>query len=201
MYQFFSINVEQFNEDALFNEKMTQVSPERREKIQRQRFRKDKNLSLGAAVLIDEGLQGYGLREKDMTYEITGNGKPVFSTCRQIHFNVSHSGEMAIAVFSDREIGCDIEKVSDREIDSLEQIARRAFQTDELAWMMAQPGEEEIRKAFYRLWTHKESYLKTLGKGVGEMRSLRKEDETGFHFYEKETEGYICAICEKEEAF
>lgn len=192
------MNVEQLNQDALFEEQLSQVSTWRRDRICSLRFRKDRNLSLGASILLREGLQRYGLREKEMQYDLTAYGKPVLSAHPQIHFSLSHSGEMAVAVFSDGEVGCDIEKIDDREEENLIRIANRFFSKKEYTWMMAQKEEAERRKAFYQLWTRKESYLKAFGTGLSELDRIREKTYEQARFSEEVVPGYICTICEME---
>jgi phosphopantetheinyl transferase len=45
-------------------------------------------------------------------------------------------------------------------------MANRYFSRDEQNWLAAQPPHDHDR-AFFRLWTHKEAYLKAQGHGLG----------------------------------
>ncbi|MCD7736265.1 MAG: 4'-phosphopantetheinyl transferase superfamily protein, partial [Lachnospiraceae bacterium] len=90
------------------------------------------------------------------------HGKPFFPDFPEIHFSLSHSGEMAMAVFADTEIGCDIELKK----QANEKLARRFFCPEEYAWMARAKDEPERKERFYRLWTLKESFLKATGWGL-----------------------------------
>jgi 4'-phosphopantetheinyl transferase len=78
-----------------------------------------------------------------------------------IQFNLSHSGAY-ILIAVGREIhGVDIERMERRL--NLEGLAGRYFSPAEYAWWEAQG---KARQAFFKVWTHKESYLKATGQGI-----------------------------------
>ena len=59
-------------EDELKN----RLSAARQEKIERLRYEADKRLSLGAGLLLDQGLKRFGLREQTEVFGTVENGKP-----------------------------------------------------------------------------------------------------------------------------
>lgn len=78
------------------------------------------------------------------------------------HFNVSHSGEMALcALGNQQKVGVDIEHM--KPINRLESMMERCFSADE---------QQQIRnadrpfQAFLQHWTCKEAYLKAIGMGL-----------------------------------
>ena len=138
------------------------LSQERQEKIKARRFEKDKLQVLGAGILLDMGLKEYGLREKDAAIVYGDNQKPYLKDYPVIHFNLSHSGTMAMAVFSDREAGCDVEQVREARMG----VARRYFTQAEQTALESQPTQEAKNQLFFQIWTLKESYLKATGEGM-----------------------------------
>jgi 4'-phosphopantetheinyl transferase len=81
-----------------------------------------------------------------------------------LRFNVSHSGDYALLAFSlARDVGVDVERVEDRlDVDSL---AQSCFSAPELqSFQGCMPGERLT--TFFRYWTSKEAYIKTLGGGL-----------------------------------
>ncbi len=150
------------NDDCIFQAAYAQMSGERRRKTDRFKFRKDKNLCLGAGMLLDYGLRAYGLREAELHYGLLDHGKPYFMEEPTIHFNISHSGTKVMASFADCEIGCDIEKIADADL----KIAERFFCDSEYAAIMEKRTPQEQNELFYRLWTLKESFLKATGLGL-----------------------------------
>ena len=162
MEKLYSMNVSVYQDDALFRESFRLLSETRKQKVDAFRFRKDKNLCLGAGVLLDRALQVYGLSERVMEYGETGNKKPAFLNAPEIHFNISHSGEMVILVVSDDPVGCDIEQIGTADL----RISRRFFTENEHALLAACRSDGERNDLFFRMWTIKESYMKYTGEGM-----------------------------------
>ena len=142
-------------EDPLQNQRLLElVAPERREKVIRYRMPDDRKRSLGAGIILRRILHENGLTENDLRY--SGNEKPVAAS---VFFNVSHAGDYVVGVSSNCEVGCDIEKIRKAPME----IAWRHFQATESACIQAAPDSD---KAFFTLWTLKESYMKMTGKGM-----------------------------------
>ncbi|MCI8661134.1 MAG: 4'-phosphopantetheinyl transferase superfamily protein [Lachnospiraceae bacterium] len=138
------------------------LSVNRQQKIQRFRYAQGKALSLGAGLLLDYGLREYGLREKDVVLSYGSDEKPYLQDYPMIHFNLSHSNSMAMAVFGDQEIGCDVEQIGTPDY----RIVRRFFAEEEAEVIEEQINDREKTRMFYRFWTLKESFLKVTGKGI-----------------------------------
>jgi 4'-phosphopantetheinyl transferase len=80
------------------------------------------------------------------------------------HFNVSHSGEIALLAFcADAELGIDVELVHD--IEDTESIVRRFFCAEEVDQWLELPAHLG-QKAFYDCWTRKEAVVKAMGGGL-----------------------------------
>lgn len=160
MIQIRYLSVEPLLKEETFARFLEEVSPFRKEKIRALSSLKDRALSLGAALLLDEQLRGYGLREQQMQYGFTAHGKPYFPDLPDLHFSISHSGEMVAVAFCEREIGCDLERIRPRNLKTSE----RFFAPKEIEWLSTF-SEEQKNESFLRLWTLKESYLKATGRG------------------------------------
>ncbi len=138
------------------------LSEERQEKIRRFSHPKGKCQSLAAGLLLDAGLQKYGLREREVRILTGENGKPYLPDFPQLHFNLSHSGTAVMAAFAPCSVGCDVEAVG---VPNL-RVAGRFFAQEEQALLARCQSDEEQAELFYRLWTLKESYIKMLGTGM-----------------------------------
>jgi 4'-phosphopantetheinyl transferase len=91
-------------------------------------------------------------------------GKPELAAPAGIHFNVSHSGGLALLAFSwDGEIGVDVEQI--HPLEDMLDIAARFFSAEEAADLMSLPASERV-DAFFRCWTRKEAYVKAVGDGL-----------------------------------
>ncbi len=74
-----------------------------------------------------------------------------------LHFNISHSGDIILIAISNSEIGVDVEKVDNN--FSYEEILPRNFSDEEIRFIK-KPED------FYLLWTRKEALLKATAKGL-----------------------------------
>lgn len=161
MKQVYKLNTKMLEDLETFFSYYEKLSAQRRKKIDGYRMKKDKMLSLGAGILIDKGLEKFGLREANVRIAEKMHGKPYFPDYPDIHFNVSHSKKMVVAVFADVEVGCDIEYVDSVDL----KIAERFFCKPEYEFIMGHQ-EQERKEAFYRIWTIKESFMKAVGSGM-----------------------------------
>ncbi len=182
------------------------LASERREKIEKVKPSQEKRLSLAAGILLDVGLQSYGLKESEMMIATGVEGKPYFPDRPDIRFSLSHSGTLAMAAFSDYEVGCDIQQMREMPPKRMQGIASRFFCPEETEWMTKpdRPIDQKIR--FYRLWVLKESYLKLTGQGLkSPMNSfyfsinstgveLRTETEGEYQIQEYSFGGYRAAV-------
>lgn len=62
----YQMDVRELEDEKIFRKYYEELSEARRKKVDRHRTPEGRRLSLGAGVLLDYGLQTYGLREKDV---------------------------------------------------------------------------------------------------------------------------------------
>ena len=176
-----------------------EMPPYRKEKIRTLRLEKDRQLSLCAGRLLSAAMRDNGL-DPEEEIMFGPHGKPYLKDYSGVfQFSLSHAGTMAMGVFSvsecgnAAEVGCDIEKI--RSVS--EKIAGRCFTPAEQAYLDSIQEKEEKKKAFFRLWTRKESLLKCIGSGFsGEFRTdLSAAEKKQFCFAEGETEEYVYSVC------
>lgn len=204
------IDVTQFDNETLFQDKLKLLSPYRQQKIALLKHAKDRNRSLGAGIALDHALETYGLREKSVEYEFGEWGKPSLKYQPNVYFSLSHSGDYAICSIGDKAIGNDIELIKHGRL----KVADRFFAKEELDWMYAVQDEEEITQRMFRIWTMKESFLKATGKGIslplGDFAVIVDEDKDKirvkhsynakfYHMKEyADIDGYRVAVCCEE---
>ena len=136
------------------------VSPLRRRKASAYLNERDRQLSLGAELLLNYGLQKISPQTPRPAETIADvHGKPRL-TGSPLHFNLSHSGAYAVCAICDRPVGVDVEQ----EVEMGLEIARKFFHPDEYRRIAASPNPTSC---FYKQWVLKESYMKAVGLGFG----------------------------------
>ncbi len=204
------LDVRQFQDEKLFQEKRERLSPYRQQKLALLKHEKDKNRSLGAGILLDHALSPYGLKERRMEYEFGEWGKPAFKYYPEIHFSLSHSGDYAICSIGDKPVGNDIEGIRQGHL----KVADRFFTGEEREWMYQGKNEEEITERMFRIWTMKESFLKVTGRGMSlslrdfavcmdeekqKIHVRHRVDAKYYHMKEyRDIEGYGVSVCCQE---
>lgn len=96
-----------------------------------------------------------------LAISIAEGGKPYLVSEPGIHFSLSHSGNWAVCALSDHPVGVDIERCEPGRRD----IASRFFHREEVRYLnTVLPSARD--DAFYKLWTLKESFVKSTGRGL-----------------------------------
>jgi 4'-phosphopantetheinyl transferase len=100
----------------------------------------------------------------ELRFRYGENGKPsIDSPGHPVHFNLSHSGAMAMLAVAGQPVGVDVEPLMERR--SVQGIARRVFTPDQLDHLAGLQGTE-YQQQFLCLWTDLEARVKALGEGV-----------------------------------
>lgn len=169
-------------EDAL-----KQVSQQRREQALKFAHESGRRLSLAVYMLLMEGLQKeYGIT-KPPVFEYLDGGKPVIAGHPEIHFNFSHSGNVALCAIDNQPIGVDIEMP-------------RKITPSLISYTMNEDEREKIASAtdqitmFLSFWTKKEAVLKLTGEGIhNDLKSVLAHPEN-YVFETKTTAKYIYSV-------
>ncbi len=189
-----------FDEKEAYQTAYQSVSEQRRKKVDSYRLCKDKQLSLGAGVLLEQELQRLGITEYSLAYG--EHRKPYLADNESVFFNLSHSGTLAACVFYKREIGLDIQKIK----PVSEKLIKKVTTDTEYDYLMS-CGEDERRFLFFRLWTAKESYMKYLGSGLslspkrlevtfGKTLTIKHDGNAVSAVFDEQTlDGYVLTVC------
>ncbi len=147
-----------------------QLSPSRKERIDRLRRPEDRQRSLAAELLVQELLKEH--------YGVTGaklcckpNGQPYLENCR-LQVSISHCGQMVACAVSKMPVGIDIERI--RPIDL--RIARHTCVPEELDYLQASErgvcSDPDVLRRFFEIWTAKEAYFKKCGTGITDLKGI-----------------------------
>lgn len=202
-------NILPLQDEALYEELLRYVPAERQARIARCGKQEDRMRSLGAGLLLEYGLRSLGcsllssVQGTRMLRLACGvHGKPELSGEVGVHFNLSHAGDYAAAVFDDDEVGIDMERTRRVNVN----VMRRQFTAAENAYLRSKPD------AFLRLWTRKESYCKAVGEGLhlplssfdvledqvtgAKVPDIKTADAKEFYLYtEVPAEEYVLSVC------
>jgi 4'-phosphopantetheinyl transferase len=141
-----------------------------RARAQNLRFEHDRRRFVIAKGLLRNLLAGYlSVAPNEIQFSLGQSGKPEIADRQQhrqspLHFNQAHSGHLGIYVLSrKRRVGVDIEEI--RPFPDMEQLAPMIFSKQEMEAFHSL-GDDEKQNAFFSTWTHKEAFVKAIGKGL-----------------------------------
>ena len=208
MLRVYVVNCKELQSEDIFNERIGNIPFVRIEKCLKHKTMEGKSQSLGASLALSEALKELGFSKAEIRNAdilVSEHGKPYINN---VFFNLSHTVDMAVCAVSDCEIGVDVEKIRDFNLN----IVKRFFCESEYRYLMSiKDNKEKMQNEFFRLWTLKESYIKANAKGLfigldsfefdtgsGELRSrlIKSPDNTEWFFNEiKDFALHKIAIC------
>lgn len=154
---------------------------------------KDAQSSMLGTLLLKNGLQKLGFNYFNLQTATKNNSKPILEI-ENLHFNISHSGQIVVCALSDCcEIGIDIEIIRNIEIIDFKE------QMTDYEWNYIYRAEHPD-SAFFEYWTQKEAVLKANGCGIiDSLRSFEiKNKQTQFensHYFIEELLINTNAMC------
>ena len=144
------------------------LSAKEQARASRFRFARDRGRFIAARSLLREILALYlNTSAQRLSFGYSAYGKPFLAGAEHstLRFNVSHSLDtMLLAIAHMREVGVDVERVSNNGV-AVEEIAETVLSEPEKQ-ALARLGDEDKRINFLRFWTRKEAYIKADGRGV-----------------------------------
>ncbi|MBU3186307.1 4'-phosphopantetheinyl transferase family protein [Clostridium estertheticum] len=155
------------------------LSEERKQKVNKIRFKKDKIQSIIVYCLLKHGLREFYNFKQMPNFSYNEYNKPYFIDSN-IQFNLSHCLNAVCCSISYQEVGIDIQD----KVACYENILNYSMNLNEIIEIESSLNPIDI---FYRYWTLKESYLKCIGTGIND--DLNKIDFSAFSqekFYYKE---------------
>ena len=166
---------------------LKKVSIQRREQALKFAHEGGRRLSLAVYLLLMEGLQKeYGITEPPV-FEYLEGGKPIIKGHHEIHFNFSHSGNVALCAIANQPVGADIEMP--RKITP--SLVSYTMNEEERAIIASEPDQI---MTFLSFWTQKEAVLKLTGEGIrSDLKKVLGTPEK-YHIETVTTEKYVYSI-------
>ena len=203
----YALNIKNVEQDDFF-EKIRKKYPLRDQRIDKFYNEKDRVRCLYAEVITRYALFNLGVDSNSVVIERDINGKPQLSNTKNLHFNISHSGDWVVCAISSSDVGIDVEEIKDNYIMD---IAKNCLTDNEYGQLLYCEQCTQVSK-FYKFWTLKESYMKMTGRGMSlpldsfevvpteEGFVLGKSSERPCFFETMEFDGYIFSVS-SERAF
>ncbi len=180
-----------FEKEGVFEHFMEKVNEQRRRKVLRCKNEEDKQCSLLVGVLLRYALEQSGYDYEKLDFFVTPEGKPMQNDVPELFFSLSHSGNYAVCIISDREVGVDLEWKNRKQLEpgreeGLGAIAKKVFSFQEYEEYIS-ASEEAKKEMFLKYWTRKEAMGKALGKGLAmDFSKINGLDENFLSFWLKE---------------
>lgn len=177
-------DIEIFRDTDEYLTAISNLSKERRNKALSYKNDNDKLLSVMAGTLLEKAMDDFNCH-----YPLIRDGLGYLHSRgdNRKFFSLSHSGNLAVCVVSDKNIGIDIE-ASDR-------FDNARYLNTELGFVkkiLSEPEKEYFKQncntdTISRIWTRKESYSKILGKGIAmDLRTINTLDEALYNSFNVE---------------
>lgn len=136
----------------------------------------------------------------EVNFEKNEHQKPFLAENQNLHFNISHSGDWVVFLFASSACGVDIERIKP-DFD-FEGMMPSVFHPHEIDWIN---GQNDRNRAFFKLWTIKESLLKAQGTGLvndlnqWDLTSTQKMSDPDWHVQTFSVgDDYYLSTCVKE---
>ena len=152
-----------------------QLSPSRKDRIDRLRRQEDKVRSLAAELLVYQQLkEHWNIPSAKLHCKATG--QPYLPN-HSLHVSISHCDEMVACAISQVPVGIDVERIRPVPFP----LFRHICTPEELQHLLnnsAPPAnqtlchDENTLRLFFEIWTAKEAYFKKCGTGITDLKSV-----------------------------
>lgn len=144
------------------------VSEERIKYASKYKFEIDRRRSLAVEALLNAALKSEGYNGDwpvrvghEKNWRPYFMGEVILPGYEQVYFSLSHAGDYVAAVIDCKPVGIDIEMIKAHN----KLIEEKYFSEGEQKLIEEDPDGSEV--GFFRLWTMKEAFLKSIGGGLG----------------------------------
>ena len=167
-----------------------EISDFRKEKILSAENLGERQRMINTAKALKAGFSELGITENGVIYGFSENGKPYAENFPDVHFSISHTNNLSLVAFCDKEIGIDCENT------------QRDISTDILSRYFSKEEVSAFSTSAITLWVTKEAFVKYTGKGFAMGRDEIKipyfENELsldGLWFKKLTLDGYTVVVC------
>ncbi len=171
--------------DSEFEKWYSMMNISKQERVDRFRFDEDKKRTVAGEMLARKMIaEQCNVLPETISFGVSQSGKP-YAEGINIHFNISHSGDLVVCAIADSPVGIDIEKI--RQIDY--SILKQVCSNEELNRLAScgerSPEGTKVLRKFFEKWTEREASYK-----VGTKKYSISHPETD--------KGYILCIAQSK---
>lgn len=103
----------------------------------------------------------------ELVFEENEFGKPFVTNNTDIHFSLSHSGNILVCAVASFNIGVDCQIIDIKNAAKCRKIAERFYSPQEKQFLEELYDADYIN-SFFKIWAKKEAYIKYTGKGLSQ---------------------------------
>ena len=169
-------DIRSFSEEE-YQKAFAMIDEQKRARLAKTRQRKDR----WRTVIADSMARGMlselmGCAPEDIVFAYEENGRPYVPNA-SYRFNISHSENVVAVAVHTADIGVDVEKIRDVPMA----MARKYFCAAENLYLFGHEPQDtdfaavaapDVLLRFFEIWTAKEAYLKSMGRGLIHLRSV-----------------------------
>ncbi len=191
----YSLNLVDFS-DSDYISAFESMSDERKARVEKLGNAAQKRARVAADMLCRKAIsETCGYNAADIIFQTNEYGKP-YAANADVFFNISHSADAVVCAVSENEIGIDIEKIRPTHPNTVKRFATES----ELEYI-----NNDINKQF-TVWCLKEAYFKCIGTGLNsKIKDVEFSFDGGISCSAENFslslhtvfDGYVCAVCEK----
>lgn len=200
MVNLYAVDISKLPDPRVLPKVMESLSSQRKKRIAYCGQESARRQRLGAGLLLQQVFRMHGIESDVLQFE--DGGKPIVDG---LSFNLSHSGNLVLCAVGSQDVGCDVEKLR----EAPKKVGSRFFTEQEQDYLNTL-DDEEYDRAFFQIWTMKESYVKMTGEGLRVPLSMletdrgtplgmiRNGEREVCHYKEYDIPGYQVVVCAKE---
>lgn len=191
-------NINEYSKNDI-NNFYNRLYSKKRNKVNKYKRQKNKISSIIGDMILSEILITYSLSYDNLDFAINENGKPYIKN-ENYYFSISHSFDYIITTVSKKNIGIDIEKIRETQINTINYFATES----EKKYILS--SNTNIEERIFKIYTLKEAYFKMKGANLNEIFSVEfkiendnvycSDDNVRVGFI-NDIKGYIISYCEE----
>lgn len=161
------------------------MSGERRLKVNNFLYDEDRRRTVAGELLARKMISSFTAMPIDeISFAVGKFGKP-YVLNSGVQFNISHSDNVAVCCVDTAPVGIDVERIRPINPAVLKRVCKDGDRDYIVSGELCKELSGEQLYRFFEVWTAKEAYLKRIGTGIRDIKTVSFEDiKSGIKFFE-----------------